>query len=91
MQQQKAASTPQWYVTAADSPTHGRRKQPKRPPTGEWTTNHMRFIHRHTPQDPSPVTKNLKSLVCTVTEKPQQHDAEQLKKPDANKYNRDSI
>lgn len=56
MQQQKAASTPQWYVTAADSPTHGRRKQPKRPPTGEWTTNRMRFIHTH-PTGPLPSHK----------------------------------
>lgn len=45
----------------------------------------------HTLQDSFPVTETLKSPARTVTKKAQQHNAEQWKKPDTNKYNRDSI
>ena len=89
MQQQKAVSKLQWYVMAAGSPKHNIRKQPKCPGIGGWKTKCGIFTHAL--KDSSPVKKNSKSLVYTITNKPQKHDVEHLKKPDTNKYNHDSI
>ena len=71
MQEQKAASTLQWYVMAADSAKNGQRRQPERPSAGERKVNCGLFTHP--PQDSSLVTKNLNSLVHAITSKPQQH------------------
>lgn len=72
MQEQKAASTLQWYVMAADSPKHGQRRQPERPSAGERKANCGLFTRP--PRDSSPVTKNLNSLAHTITNQPQQHE-----------------
>lgn len=60
-------------------------------PSNRRMDNKPHEVYSHTPHRTPPQSQRTSSHWRTVTKKPQQHDAEQLKKPDADKCNRDSI